>query len=472
MVKPTNSSHIKGHLHFIGIAGHAMRGVALAARDLGYTVSGTDETAYPPGSDWLDDHQLQWWREPDAKHLHGVTTIIISGGTKPTYPLLVEARKRGIEILSFAQFVGQLAQGKHRIVVAGTHGKTTTTSMIAWLLESAKRQPDFLVGIQPRNFDSSVRLTDSDVMVLEGDEYRSSQLDNQPKYNHYSPDVLVLTSVEMDHPDMFQDLAEIKRHFTKLVAGMPRHGRLYYWGESENVELVAGSAKCAIESYGLTAGDWRAENLIHNEAGSRFNLVHQKRHLGELVLPLYGRHNVLNALAASAVAINEGLTFKQLQKGLATFKGAARRFELLTSQAAPIAVYDDYAHHPTEVAATIEAARLHFGGRVIVVFRPHTFSRTHALMSEYHQAFKGADVSFITDIEGAREDGQATNVSAKQIVQGAGGQVYYEPDRASLIEKVVEAAHPGDTVLCMTVSGWDGLARQLAKRLTATPVLA
>ena len=450
-------------LHFLGVAGYTMRGIAVAAVELGYAVTGTDADAYPPGSDWLDEHGLTWWRQPDAAHVEGVDTVIISGGTPTDDVELVAAQKQGIPIVSYAEFVGGLVATKRRIVVAGTHGKTTVTSLIAWLLESGGLHPDFLIGIQPHNFDSSVRISDSKVMVLEGDEYKASVLEERSKFDYYRPDVLVATSLEMDHPDLFKSVAEIEGRFAALAQGLPAAGRLLYWSGSKQLAEIAKEVGSRAESYG-DVGTWHSEHVQLGPVGLSFDLYRGDDHQGHVTAPLYGRHNVDNVTAAVVAALGEGLSIEQIQTGLNDFRGVARRFEVVSAPQAKITVIDDYAHHPTEIAAVIAAAKQHFGRRVVAVVRPHTYSRVHELLGGYRTAVATADLAFVTEIEGAREAGGAAVVSGEDIARDNGDHVFFGPDRARLVERVVEAAKPGDVVVCMTVSGYDGLAAELAER--------
>ena len=453
-----------GHLYFIGIAGHAMRGLALAARDNGYRVSGLDPTAVPPGSDWLDEHQITWWRKFEPEQLVGVTTIIITGsGVTTEHPAIEAARQADIPVQSFAEFWGHLTAEAEVIAVAGTHGKTTTTALIAWLLESAGQNPDYLVGIQPFNFPASVRFAGSKVAVVEGDEYRASVFDSKSKVQYYHPDTLVLTSVEHDHPDMYENLAAVEARFIEIVAALSRDGQLIACAESETVKKVAKSAACSVTTYGLGDGNFRARNIAYLPEGLEFEVDHENEILGHIAVPLYGRHNVLNTLAAITAVLQQGLSFTQVLVGLASFKGAYRRFNIVSKPEAAVTVIDDYAHHPTEVVTNIEAVKLHFKHRrVIVIFRPHTYSRTKALLQEYQAAFKDADRVFITDIEGAREVGAEQIVSGNDIVQPIGSHASYEPDRSELIEHVKAVAKAGDVTLCLSVSGHKDLAANIA----------
>ncbi|MEX1113376.1 MAG: UDP-N-acetylmuramate--L-alanine ligase [Patescibacteria group bacterium] len=457
------------HLHFLGIGGHAMRGLAAACRELGYEVTGTDEGAYPPGSDWLDRRGLTWWWEAAPEHLRGVSTVVVSGHIPPEHPELAAALERKIPVVSFAELVGDLAKDSRRIVVAGTHGKTTTTSLLAWTFESSGRKPDYLVGIEPRNFDTSVRLSGSDLTVIEGDEYRSSLLDETSKFTHYRPDVLLLTSLEHDHPDFFPDLAAVQARFRELVTALPAaDGRLVYWQGSEAVRAIAEEYAGERHSYGFEGAAWHPERPRYDREGIRYTLKHHDDTLGELRVPIYGEHNILNSVAAAAVALNEGVPFESVASAFASFKGASRRFERVSTLDAPVTVLDDYAHHPTEAKTTIGAAALHFPGRVIAVYQPHTYSRTEKLLKEYHAAFGGADRVFITAIESAREQGAEHTVSGADVAKGIGRQARYIEDRNELLEVVVREARPGDVVLSMSVGGGSDFAAELAERLPGT----
>jgi UDP-N-acetylmuramate--L-alanine ligase len=465
MTKP--SGNHKGNLYFIGIAGHTMRGLALAARELGFEVTGFDPTAVPPGSDWLDGQGITWWREFKNFQLDQVTAVIVTGAhISDQAPVVVAARERHIPIKSYAQLFGELTEGKHVIDVSGTHGKTTTTALIAWLLESAGRHPDFLIGIQPFNFNSSVRLTGSNVVVAEGDEYRASPLETKSKVQYHHPDTLVLTSVEHDHPDFFPDLQAVTKRFQDIVAALPKSGRLVAWAESTTVVEVAHSAAAPVTTYGLGTGDYTARNIAYLPTGIEFDIENHTGPLGRFATMLYGKHNVLNSLAATAAALSEGLTIKQIIAAGATFMGTYRRFNLMNSADARIVVIDDYGHHPTEVATNLEAAKLHFPGRrILAIVRPHTYSRTKALLPQWQHGFGSADLVYITDIEGAREAGADHTVSGNDIVQALKMPAIYTPSRNELIAHVSKDAKPGDVIICFTVSGYDQLAEDLTNLL-------
>lgn len=252
-------------LHFIEIAGSAMSGVALAARDMGHKVTGSDVLAYESATtELLEEKGVSWWREPAPERLEGVDLIIVSGVTTADFPELVWARAHNVPVISFAEFVGQMTKGEDTIVVAGTHGKTTTASLITLILEDARREPDFMIGIKPRNFGASVRLNHGKVAVIEGDEYTATQLEIRPKFDFYHPNRLILTSLEMDHPDVFKDLAQVTSHFQSLVCGLPDNSYLYRWVGSEALAELTIPEQVTVVDYGVAAGYWSAEHVSYD----------------------------------------------------------------------------------------------------------------------------------------------------------------------------------------------------------------
>lgn len=453
------------HIHILGIAGHAMRGVALAAINLGYKVTGTDETAYSPGSDWLDEQGITWYTVPDATHLEGVDLLVLGGGVAVGQIELLAAQVAGITIQSYPEFVSTLIPTDNRIVVTGTHGKTTTTSFIAWLLESSGRKPDFLVGIQPKNFDSSVRLSGGDVAVLEGDEYRSSRLDISSKFSHYQAKTAIITSIEMDHPDLFKDLAAVRERFEGLVEDLPENGLLVYCNDSQVIRDVAARSKAQAVSYGTTDAHWRAVNTEFTPQGIEFDLEHDGQQQGHFIVPLFGEHNVSNATAALAVCLSQGVSAEELQQGAHSFLGASRRFERVSAPHDHITVIDDYAHHPTEVAATLAAAKQHFTGKIYAVFQPHTYSRTQSLLNEYQACFSDADAAYVVEIEGAREAGVSADITSESLAVEP--NVHYATDRSQLINDLKTAMQPGDVLLSMSVNGYQNFAAEVCKELNA-----
>jgi UDP-N-acetylmuramate: L-alanyl-gamma-D-glutamyl-meso-diaminopimelate ligase len=454
----------KEHLHFLGISGHAMRSLALSAREQGSTVTGADAGAYPPGSDWLDEHDFTWWREWNPAHLAGVTKVILTGSIAPDNPEVSEAQKRGIPVLSFAEYVGSQTASAHSIVVAGTHGKTTTSSLLAWIFQCAGENPDYLIGITPHNFETSVRLRGMPLVILEGDEYRASQLEKVSKFSYYHPDVLLVTNVEFDHPDFFSDISDVCQRFDDLIGSMPPEGRII---THAGVELSQATHERVTERYDSAPGSaqWWAESVEYHEKGLSFAVYFRGDFLTEIDIPLYGKHNVANTVGAIAVASGEGIALEVIRDACRTFQGATRRFSRVSKEGDAVTVLDDYAHHPTEIAATLNAAAAHFDGRVIALFRPHTFSRTAALLPDYKAAFESATAVVIPPIEGARESMASSDVSSSDVAAVVGKRAVAPADRETVIEAVVSAAQPGDVVISMTVNGYEKCAEEIALRL-------
>lgn len=453
------------HLHFVEIAGNTMSGLAVASKLAGNIVTGTDENGLPPSTDFLNDNQIKWWASASPDHLDGVDEVIISGGSPADYPEFVAARERNIPLKPFAQLWGELIRDEYSIVVSGTHGKTTTSALVAWLLEGAGRRPDYLIGVRPKNLDSSVRFQNGAVAVTEGDEYQASRLEPTSKFAYYHPDMLVVTSVEMDHPDLFRDLSEVEARFRELARSLKPEAKLFLCVDDAGSIRLSGETPGTVVTYGLESGDWHCGSIHFNAAGISFTVFRAGEELGQVQVALYGRHNVLNALAAVAMAITYGLSWSDVTTAAHTFKGTARRFSIMTASGALIRVIDDYAHHPTAAKATIEATKLHFPGRVIAVYQPHTYSRTKALLSQYKAAFGEADATFLAPIDASRERHLEKSVSSHDIANGAAGNVKALDDRAELVEAVVAAAHPGDTILVMSVGGYQNLAKELAERM-------
>jgi UDP-N-acetylmuramate--L-alanine ligase len=452
------------HLHFIGIAGYAIRGIALAAQNLGYKVTGTDEKAYPPGSTWLDEHHLAWFKDPSADHLAGVDQVIINPQNNVDHLEIASALEQDIPVISWAELLEELTNKSTRIVVAGTHGKSTTTSLLAHIFEAAGKNPDFLIGAQPINFSSTVILTGSNVTIIEGDEYIASKLVPRSKFLYYHPHTLVVTAIEMDHPDVFTTFDDVKEAFSLLFHQLPSHATLISW-QGCDVRNMVERRDIKHETYGLANGDWTTKDCAFTPHGLEFTVVWQGRDQARLEVPLFGEHNILNTLAACAVATHHGIDWPTILSATSTFAGVVQRFQRLSDDHARVTVISDYAHHPTEVSATLAAASKHFTQRrIISVFQPHTYSRTKELLKEYGRAFTAADKVFLTEIEGAREEHLAHTVSSQDIAQLLPPATRVIADRKQMADTLVSSARPGDVILVMTVGGFQGLAAEVAQR--------
>src|SRR6516225_1188808 len=358
------------HVHMIGIGGSAMSPLAGMLRERGYRVTGSDAGVYPPASTFLESNEIAYATSFDAAHLTPAPNLIVVGNAISRGNAEVEEMlDRKLAYRSLPEILEEeFLPGMHSIVVSGTHGKTTTTAMLAWLFHVAKKRPNFLVGGIAENFGQAYGLGGGEELILEGDEYDSAYWDKAAKFFHYHPDDLIITSLEFDHADIYADFATYQVAFRRLVNLVPRRGRVIVWGDREAGEALANAtakAFCPVIRYGFEPdNDWVASNVQSKDDTMTFQVHHNSERYTELRLAATGRHNVLNALAALIVAHGRGIQRELIEEALATFRSVKRRMDL-KGEVDGIAVVDDFAHHPTAVKATIEAARLRWPGRYL-----------------------------------------------------------------------------------------------------------
>src|ERR1700735_3216003 len=351
------------HFHFSGIGGAAMAPLAGMLAQSGFRVTGSDAGVYPPASTLLDSLGIAYKHSFDAANLAPSPDLVVVGNIIARgNPELEEVLERKIPYRSMPEILEEVfLPGKHSIVVSGTHGKTTTTAMLAWIFETAGKRPNFLVGGVAENFGKSYGLGGGEEFILEGDEYETAFWDRGPKFFHYHPDSLIITSLEYDHADIYADFDVYQLAFKRLVNLVPRSGRVVIWGDAEQsgpaLRAAAAKAFCPVETYGFTSqNDWVASKVEPHEAGMRFHLKYRGEKFGDFELAATGSHNVLNACAAIAVAHGRGIPVDVLREALATFRSVKRRMDV-KGERAGILIVDDFAHHPTAVEATIKAAR-------------------------------------------------------------------------------------------------------------------
>ncbi len=462
------------HAHFLGICGYAVSGLALIAKERGFQVSGSDEDAYPPTTDLITAAGIPWrdGHHPDNLRRWGLPDVVIQGNqVRIDNPEALAARDLGLRVVSEPEFYYELTRDRLRIAVCGTHGKTTTASLIAWMLEVAGRSPGYRLGITAKNFGRAAALGSGREFVFEGDEYTTSAEDARPKFYHFHPQIAVLTNVELDHPDVYPDLERYRAAFDLLPRGLPKEGLLVVCAEDALAMEVARAAQCPVQTYAteLPEADWKAPEPRYQPDFTWFTIYHQRDRFADVQTRLPGAHNVLNCLAATATAAHLGVDATSITQALASFRGASRRFDLVGERRGVI-VIDDYAHHPTEVQANIAAARSRYRhGRVITIYIPHTFSRTRVLLHAYPDAFAGAALALIGPIEPARERHLAHTVSSDDLVK-----VLHRVLPAERVDSAEEAATraagaagPGDVVLCMSVRGFDDVAQKVLAALNA-----
>ena len=448
-------------IHFIGVCGYAVSGLARVAKELGHEVTGSDQDAYPPTTDLLDQVGIPWANSHRAENIlrWGRPDLVVQANDpRPGNPESEEARRLGIPMVSEAAFWGQLTRDRYRIVVCGSHGKTTTASLIAWILAAAGRRPGYRLGIGAEDLGGSSAWGSGREFVFEGDEYTSASFDQQAKFLHFRANLALLLNVDWDHPDVYPDRASYEGVFRRLVEGLDPQDRLLACNDDETVRRLIRGCRASLQTYGIgTGADWQARRISAGPDGIRFEAWEKGERVADVSTLLSGEHNVLNALASLAAAVWLEVPVPVAVEAIGRFRGAGRRFEI-RGQVRGITVIDDYAHHPTEVRATLTAARERFkSGRVLACFVPHTYSRTATLLDGYANAFAGCALVLIGPIEPARERHLAHTISAADVaarVLGAGSVATV--DSASLAaERLAAFARPGDVIVCMSVRGFD-----------------
>jgi len=477
-------------LHILGICGTFMGGIAALARELGHTVEGSDANVYPPMSTQLEQLGIGLKQGFSAAHLEPAPDLVIVGNAlsrgNPAIEHMLDTRLRYV---SGPQWLGETLLADRRVLaVAGTHGKTTTTSLLAWILESQQRAPGFLVGGVPANFGVSARMgpglgigdwglgnsekrafdesrisnpESRPLFVIEADEYDTAFFDKRSKFVHYRPTIAILNNLEYDHADIFPDVAAIQRQFHHLVRTVPGNGRLIVNAEDAHLaEVLAMGCWTPVDTFGIDAGDWRARLTAAD--GSAFVVSHRGRELGEARWNLVGRHNVMNALAALAAAHAAGIDVVAALPALADFRNVARRLELVGEHAG-VRVYDDFAHHPTAIATTLAGLRAKVGdARILVGMEPRSNSmRMGAHAEELAPSLRDADaVVFLQRPELAWD--------ASRIIAGLNGRGRTAARVDELIASLLDGVRAGDHVVFMSNGGFEGAPRKFFAALEAS----
>lgn len=432
-------------LHFIGIGGAGMSGIALVLHKRGYEVTGSDLKPSRYVS-LLEDAGVPVMIGHKAANLDQPDVVVISSAIPAHNVELREARRRNILVVKRAQALAWLMQAGRGIAVCGTHGKTTTTSMISRALVDGGLDPTFLVGGELNDLGSNARHGEGGLVVCEADESDGSLLLLQPE-------VAVLTNLELDHHSHYLHVEDVERVFRTFLARLPEHGLLVYCGEDARLAALAKGVGCRALSYGFSPeADYQARDVVARLPGSTFDIWSDDRTLASAALQVPGRHNVLNALACFATLVELGMEPERIIPALNSFSGAVRRFQRIGERNG-VTVVDDYAHHPTELRATLRAARDGEWSRVIAVFQPHLYSRTQFLHAEFAEALLEADVAVVTDVYGAREDPKP-GVSGKLIVDSMlksvkNKSVVYLPRLGPIVEYLQRLTMPGDLVLTL-----------------------
>jgi UDP-N-acetylmuramate: L-alanyl-gamma-D-glutamyl-meso-diaminopimelate ligase len=467
------------HIHIIGIAGSAMAPLAGMLRESGYTVTGSDAGVYPPASTLLNQLGIPFFNTFDAAHLAETPDLVVVGNIIARgNPELEEVLDRKIPYRSLPEILEEVfLPGRHSIVVSGTHGKTTTTAMLAWIFFTAGRQPNFLVGGVAENFGKSYGLGGGPDFILEGDEYETAFWDRGPKFFHYHPDDLIITSLEFDHADIYADFAAYELAFQRLVNLVPRRGRVVVWGDAEQsgpaLRRAAGKALCKVETFGFNANnDWVARDVAAHGDGMKFSVARGGDNLGEFELAATGRHNVLNAMAAITVADGRGISVAKIAEALATFRSVKRRMDV-KGEINGVLVVDDFAHHPTAVRATIDAARGRWPSRRLwAILEPRSNSMRRKIFEEtLPRALALADRVVLGGVFRAQQLGDENRMKPEAVAEsvraeGKDARVLGSSDE--IAEFIANEAVAGDVVLVMSNGSFDGLCDKLVKVLESS----
>jgi UDP-N-acetylmuramate: L-alanyl-gamma-D-glutamyl-meso-diaminopimelate ligase len=464
------------HVHMIGIGGSAMSPLAGMLREHGYRVTGSDAGVYPPASTFLESLGITYATSFDPAHLTPAPDLIVVGNAISRGNVEVEEMlDRKLPHHSLPEILEEeFLPGRHSIVVSGTHGKTTTTAMLAWIFEVAGRQPNFLVGGIAENFGKSYQLGGGEDFILEGDEYDSAYWDKAAKFFHYQPDDLIITSLEFDHADIYTDFDAYQLAFRRLVNLVPRRGSVVVWGDSEAGEAlrqVTTKAFCPVIQYGFEKGnEWIASEVNPAGDGMTFSLSHKGQHFGDFKLSATGHHNVLNAMAALIVAHRRGISLDRLQKSLETFKSVRRRMDV-KGEVDGILVVDDFAHHPTAIRATVQAARLRWPKRNIwAVLEPRSNSmRRKTFQDTLPESLALADRVILSSVHRAGQLNEEMRLDPETVattVRAMGKDANVFPGADAIADFLATEAKPGDLVLIMSNGSFDGLCEKLLKRLS------
>ena len=456
-------SNIKS-IYFIGICGTAMASVAVALQERGVRVTGSDANVYPPISTFLAERGIEVREGYRVENLSDAPELVVIGNAiSRGNPEAEAVLERKLRYCSLPELLKEtFIRGKRSIVIAGTHGKTTTTALLTWVFEHNGLNPSYVIGGIPNNFSQGARFTDSEWFIIEGDEYDTAFFDKRSKFVHYLPEVAVLNNLEFDHADIFENLAQIQKSFRQFINLIPRNGLLIANGDDANIAPLLEIGHCPIQRFSLAdAGD-----LEFPVEGSRFSVDG-----AEFVLPLFGELNVRNALAVIAVARHCGLGDSQIQSAFDSFEGIKRRMEV-RGEARGVTVIDDFAHHPTAIRETLKALKARFPNRRLwAVFEPRSNStRRSVFQDDLAAAFGDADKVVVAKVARLDQIPEAERLDAERLivdVQTYGAEAAYLPDVDAIVNYVTAQAAEGDVVCVLSNGSFGGIHEKLLAALKA-----
>ncbi len=462
-------------IHLIGICGTAMATLAALLKSRGYDIRGSDQNVYPPMSDFLLQQGITTYQGYSADHITAeIDLVVVGNAISRGNAELEEVLDRKIRYCSLPEAVrDHFLWGARSIVITGTHGKTTTTSLAGWLLAHGGADPSVFVGGIAENFESSYRIGGGRDFVIEGDEYDSAFFDKTAKFLKYLPDIGVVNNIEFDHADIYPDLDAIRLAFRRFVNLVPRRGLLLLGADNADALALQSRAKCRVETFGLSEGsDWQAHDLRVSETSTTFGVRRNRSSIGTFELPLLGAYNVRNALAAIAVGAAAGLHTETMVDGLRKFRGVRRRLQH-RGTASGVAVYDDFAHHPTAIGETLQGVRSAYPDRRIwALFEPRSAtSCRRVFQADFARALGKADRVILPAVFRSTLPDEE-RLSAEVLIadlRAAGVDARYIPDTGDIVRAVAKDARSGDLVIVMSNGGFDDIHRKLLAALEARP---
>jgi UDP-N-acetylmuramate: L-alanyl-gamma-D-glutamyl-meso-diaminopimelate ligase len=462
------------HIHLIGICGTAMASLAGMLQQRGFRVTGSDAAAYPPMSDFLSSLGIPVAQPFAAENLQPKPDLVVVGNALSRGNVEVEhLLDERIPFCSLPQILhDEFLLGKEVLVVAGTHGKTTTTSMLSWIFQSARLEPSLLIGGIAENFGSSFRLGAGKHFIIEGDEYDTAFFDKGPKFMHYFPDAVILTSVEFDHADIYKDLDAVETAFKRLVNLVPRRGKIIGFDSGESIERCLARAFCPVERYGVSErATWRANNVRLEPARTTWSVLHNGHPWADFEFPLGGEYNVWNATAAAAMAASYGISRDDIAAALRTFKSVKRRLEVRATVQG-ITIIDDFAHHPTAIAGTLTALRSRYpSARLWVILEPRSNTlRRRVLQDELARSLALADEIVVANVFKSEAIPEAERLDLERLAAEAqkhGKRARISPTADAIVELTAPEMRAGDVVAILSNGGFGGIYEKLPQRLRA-----
>ncbi len=459
-------------IYIIAICGTGMASLAGLLKESGHKVTGSDANIYPPMSTLLAELDIPV--KPGFKReniTQDIDLVIIGNAVSKSNEEVQAVLDSGIPYTSFPEALARFfLNGRKSLVVTGTHGKTTTTALLSWALHACGKNPGFMVGGWLKNFDRNYRISEGDYFVTEGDEYDTAFFDKGPKFLHYRPLAAILTGIEFDHADIYDDLDHFKSSFRKFVEIIDPEGFLLVNSADDNIKDILSHASCPVETYGLTASaDWRGDAYRFESGMGCFTLSHKGREVGAIRLPMIGRHNVENTVAVAALAIRLGLPADEVCRSFSTFKGIKRRQEVVGEKNG-VVVIDDFAHHPTAIGLTLEGVKEAYPeGRVWAVFEPRSATSRRKVFQEiFPPSFAAADEVIIARPYSQEKIPPEERLNPEQLVKDierSGGKGHYIPDIEDIIEYIAENIRAKDVVLVMSSGGFSGIHQKLLDSL-------